>query len=251
MENMEIYNKVRTVPKEAQKTIKGGRLNGMTDISPMWRIEKLTEIFGIVGFGWYYTILDHWTETGAKGEISCFVKIALYVKQGDEWSKPIEGVGGSAFVANERNGLYTSDECYKMALTDAISVSCKALGMGADIYWPANATKYQTAPTQPQQPQQPQQAATQPQPQPQQAQPQKRRITLVQATTGTFMEQLCEYMAKACFSLLSEAEKLDFNPIAFLKQYYEFSTEEDKEAHKTPEQIVREAWDAYRHNNKL
>lgn len=244
MDNMKIYNKVRTVPKEAQKTIRGGRLNGMTDISPMWRIEKLTEIFGMVGFGWYYTVLDHWTETGAKGVVSCFVKIALYVKQGDEWSKPIEGVGGSAFVADERSGLYTSDECYKMALTDAISVSCKALGMGADVYWPANATKYQTAPAQ--QPT-PQQAATPQQP----AQPEKRRITLVQATSETFMAQLCEHMAKKCFSLLSEAEKLDFNPIAFLKQYYDFSPEEDKETHMTAELITRIAWDAYRQNNKL
>lgn len=46
------------------------------------------------------------------------------------------------FVAKERNGLYTSDECFKMALTDAISVAAKALGIGADVYWQADATKY-------------------------------------------------------------------------------------------------------------
>ena len=46
------------------------------------------------------------------------------------------------FVAKEKSGLYTSDECYKMALTDAISVACKALGMGADIYWQSDRTKY-------------------------------------------------------------------------------------------------------------
>ena len=52
-----------------------------------------------------------------------------------EWSKPIVGVGGSMFIAKEKSGPYTSDEAYKMALTDAISVSCKALGIAADIYW--------------------------------------------------------------------------------------------------------------------
>ena len=44
MENLEIYNKIKSVPKEAKKTITGGRLSGMTDIKPMWRIEKLTEM---------------------------------------------------------------------------------------------------------------------------------------------------------------------------------------------------------------
>ena len=52
MENLEIYNKLKEVPEEAQKKITGGRLNGMTDIKPMWRIEKLTEVFGICGIGW-------------------------------------------------------------------------------------------------------------------------------------------------------------------------------------------------------
>ncbi len=46
------------------------------------------------------------------------------------------------FVANQRNGPHVSDECFKMALTDAISVACKALGLGADVYFAKDATKY-------------------------------------------------------------------------------------------------------------
>jgi len=55
---------------------------------------------------------------------------------------PISGTGGSMFVAKEKNGFYVSDECYKMATTDAISVACKQLGIGADVYWQADKTKY-------------------------------------------------------------------------------------------------------------
>ena len=47
MNNMEIFDLVREVPDEAKKQITAGRLKGMTDISPMWRIQKLTELFGI------------------------------------------------------------------------------------------------------------------------------------------------------------------------------------------------------------
>lgn len=138
MENMEIYKRVQSVPANAQKPIQAGRLRGKTDINPMWRIKTLTEVFGAVGFGWYYDIVKQWTENGANGEISAFCNINLYVKSGDEWSKPIQGTGGASYIAAEKNGLYTSDECFKMALTDAISVACKALGVGADIYWNAD-----------------------------------------------------------------------------------------------------------------
>lgn len=143
MNNLELYDKFRKVPETAKKNISGGRLKGMTDINPMWRIKTLTEEFGICGFGWYYEITDKWIETSmAKDEITANVKINLYVKRDNEWSKPIVGIGGSMLVANERNGLYVNDECYKMALTDAISVACKSLGIGADVYWNKDNTKY-------------------------------------------------------------------------------------------------------------
>ena len=141
--NLDIYEKLRAVPNEAKKAIGGGRLKGMTDINPMWRIKSLTEQFGPCGIGWYYEIKDRWLETCmAKDEITANVNINLYVKVDGEWSKPIPGIGGSMLVASERNGLYVNDECYKMALTDALSVACKALGMGADVYWQSDNTKY-------------------------------------------------------------------------------------------------------------
>ena len=143
MDNMQIYNAVRKVPDEAKKTIGAGRLKGMTDINPMWRIEKLTEQFGPVGLGWYYTIDKQWTiESPETHEVAAFCNITLHVKFGDEWSAPIPGTGGAAWVASERNGLHASDECFKMALTDAISVACKALGVGADVYYAAGRSKY-------------------------------------------------------------------------------------------------------------
>jgi hypothetical protein len=142
MDNMSIYERVRQCPQNALKEIQAGRLRGKSDINPMWRIKMLTEVFGAAGIGWYYEITRQWTETGANGEIAAFVNINLYVKNGDEWSKPIQGNGGPMLVVKEKNGLYTDDEAYKKALTDAISVSCKALGFAADVYWNQDSTKY-------------------------------------------------------------------------------------------------------------
>ena len=83
-----------------------------------------------------------WNEEGANGEIASFVHINLFVRHDGEWSEAIQGIGGSSFVSNEKTGKYTSDECYKMALTDAISVACKSLGFAADIYFSNDSTKY-------------------------------------------------------------------------------------------------------------
>lgn len=145
-ENLDIYNAVRSVPADAKKAIRGGRLNGKTDINPMWRIKTLTEHFGPCGIGWSYEITKQWLETGHGGEIAAFCNINLYVCVNGMWTRAIPGTGGSAFVASESKGLYTSDECFKMALTDALSVACKALGFGADVYWEADSTKYDVRP---------------------------------------------------------------------------------------------------------
>ncbi|MBR1576866.1 MAG: hypothetical protein IJ654_10540 [Bacteroidales bacterium] len=150
---MEIYNALAKVPAEATRKITGGRLNGFTDINPMWRIQKLTETFGPCGIGWYTEIVDRWTTEG-NGEISAHVRIKLYYRvDSSSWSAPVEGVGGSKVVSKENKGAYHSDEAFKMAYTDAISVACKALGMAADIYFAKgvktreNATKYDDPPT--------------------------------------------------------------------------------------------------------
>jgi hypothetical protein len=137
---MEIYDKTRKVPESALKTIIGGRLKGKSDINPIWRIKTLTECFGPCGFGWKYKITDKRLEKG-ENEISAFVDIELYVKWNGEWSEAIPGTGGSSFLSQEKSNLYQSDECFKMALTDAISVACKALGIAADVYWNSD-TKY-------------------------------------------------------------------------------------------------------------
>lgn len=141
-ENLNIYNAVREVPKDAQKPIQGGRLRGKTEIRPMWRIEKLTELFGPAGFGWYTEIVRQWFESTSTGEVAVFCLLNLYVKIDGEWSKPIEGLGGNKFIEKEKNGLYVEDEAVKMAYTDALGVACKSLGFGSDIYWGGERSKY-------------------------------------------------------------------------------------------------------------
>jgi hypothetical protein len=139
--NLEIYNKARSVPNEAKKAIAAGRLKGYTDINPMWRIKKLTELFGVCGIGWYSEITRTWLEKGAN-ETVANVEIKLYIKVDGEWSKGISGIGASKFICQESKGTYDNDESYKCAFTDALSVACKQLGIGADVYFEKDTDKY-------------------------------------------------------------------------------------------------------------
>ena len=145
MDNMKLYNMGREVPSEAKKSISAGRLKGMTDINPMWRIKRLTEMFGACGIGWWYEITDKQIVCDeTTKQKAAFVDILLFYKDPDSGkdSHGIPGTGGSSFVAQESKGAYLSDECFKMALTDAISVAAKALGIGADVYFDKDRTKY-------------------------------------------------------------------------------------------------------------
>ena len=145
MANMEIWQALEKTADEAKKPIEAGRLKGFTDINPCWRMKRLTEVFGPCGIGWKFVITDKQIVPGANDEVAAFVDILLFFKKDGEWSEGVPGMGGSMFVAKERSGMHTSDECFKMALSDAIGTACKALGMSADIYFSKDRSKY-TAP---------------------------------------------------------------------------------------------------------
>ncbi len=144
-QNMRLYERLRSVPTEAKKPIEDGRLKGATNINTMWRLKHLTEVFGPCGFGWRYEIVNKYTQSATETEVSAFVDVNLYVKDPvtGEWSAAIPGTGGNVYTRMERSGkLFVNDEAFKMALSDAISVSAKALGLGADVYFEEDRSKY-------------------------------------------------------------------------------------------------------------
>lgn len=131
---VKIYESLSKPPKSALRTIEAGKLKGKTDINPQWRYRAMTEKFGLVGIGWKYEVQKLWTEQGAGAEKLAFAQVAVYVKDGDKWSEPIVGIGGSKLVQIEKGTPVSNDEGYKMAVTDAFSTSLKMLGVAADIY---------------------------------------------------------------------------------------------------------------------
>lgn len=133
-EAIKIYESLARPPMSALKQISGGKLAGKTDINPQWRYKAMTEKFGLVGIGWKYQVQNLWIEQGAGNEKLSFAQVAVFVKDGENWSEPIVGIGGSKLVQIEKGQAVSNDEGFKMAVTDAFSTALKMLGVAADIY---------------------------------------------------------------------------------------------------------------------
>ena len=162
-DNTKVWLDVCRVPTTALKAITGGRLKGKSDINPQWRFLVMTQVFGMCGIGWKYTIDKQWLEEGKDGEVMAFVNVSLFVKHEGVWSDAIQGNGGSMLIAKEKMGYFNSDEAYKMAMTDALSVAMKALGVAGDIYMGIfDGSKYTNHPAN-MKPEQPQTPPVQPQ----------------------------------------------------------------------------------------
>lgn len=146
----ERYIKVSTPPSDALRTIEFGKLKGKSDINPQWRWEIITETYGMCGIGWKYEVTNTITqEVHATGEILLFVFVNLYIKDGDNWSEPIAGVGGDYIIQKDKNGIHGNDEAYKMALTDALGYAAKMIGVASHVYRGFNdGSKYSKQPPQ-------------------------------------------------------------------------------------------------------
>lgn len=132
--NLKVWNSVKQTPNQFLKEIKFGYLKGKSDINPQWRLMAMTQAFGTVGHGWTYRIARTWSENAPDGTVMAFAEVAVKTKVDGEWGEEFFGIGGSTIVDKNKNGLQANDEGYKKAVTDALGVAFKAVGIAADIY---------------------------------------------------------------------------------------------------------------------
>ncbi|KJX74313.1 hypothetical protein WH42_00450, partial [Acinetobacter baumannii] len=131
-DNLHIWNAVKQTPTNFLKKIEFGYLKGKSDINPQWRLMAMTQAFGPVGHGWTYRHVRLWSETAPDGTIMAFAEVAVKTKIDGVWGEEFFGNGGSAIVEVQKGKLVAIDEGYKKAVTDALGVAFKAIGVAAD-----------------------------------------------------------------------------------------------------------------------
>ena len=148
--NLRFWDKLKDVTDTTalKGFTKGGGFTG-TDINPTWRMERMTEVFGPVGWGWGYEVTNRRTEMmkAKKGDVQVvFVTVRCwYVPVGEEpaWPKT-DGVTDrrnpplNALWTGEQDGgtevSLAPDEVYKQAITDGFGKTSAQVGLASAIY---------------------------------------------------------------------------------------------------------------------
>lgn len=143
--NMQIWNQVE---KTDTRFTKKAKVNGqdITSLSGTAMVMKATELFGPVGIGWGWKIIEerfdegHEIYIGEGDKRSCIgreightLKIALWFNQ-DGQRGEIEQYGCTRYQYKTSYGMTTDGEAPKKSLTDAIKKSLSMLGFSADVF---------------------------------------------------------------------------------------------------------------------
>ena len=136
--NMNIWDKAQeTDPKFTKKDY-----GGFTSINGIYLIRKATSIFGAMGIGWGFEILEERYDEGVPfmtkdvGQVmakSHTIKLELWFKQDGELGKVVN-FGHTKYIYKTKNGHMIDEEAPKKSLTDAIKKCLSMLGFSADIF---------------------------------------------------------------------------------------------------------------------
>lgn len=142
MDTMKLWRDVEKTDPSATKqaTLDGQKI---TAISGQHMIKRATEVFGPVGIGWGWTVLEERFDQGGPvrtdaGEvightIGHTIKIRLWYEM-DGKRGEVEQYGCTPFAYRSKWGVTTDTEAPKKSLTDAIKKALAMLGFSADIF---------------------------------------------------------------------------------------------------------------------
>lgn len=139
MENLEIWDKVRTPnPKYTKEFNRGGGFKG-TATNTQYIIRRATELWGPNGIGWGLEITHesyvdgHWIDDRNREIIHIIRGRVWYMVDGVRYHTA-EQFGQTTFVGKNKNGAFTDEEAPKKSVTDMMLKCLSLLGFSADIF---------------------------------------------------------------------------------------------------------------------
>lgn len=141
-DNMRIWDQVEKTDPSATKeaTVSGQKI---TSIKGQHMIKKATEVFGPVGIGWGWTVVEERFDKGGEirkdtgevigNEVGHTVRIRLWFEL-DGKRGEVEQYGCTPFTYKSKWGVTTDTEAPKKSLTDAVKKALAMLGFSADIF---------------------------------------------------------------------------------------------------------------------
>ncbi|MEJ5280650.1 hypothetical protein WH299_15385 [Pseudomonas sp. MYb541] len=143
--NMQIWEKVSTTDTRYTKAAEVGGQK-ITSLNGTAMIMKATEIFGPVGIGFGWSVMEERFDPGAEMfvgegdkraslglELNHTIKINFWFEL-DGKRGQIEQYGCTKYLYKSKYGTTTDGEAPKKSLTDAIKKSLSMLGFSADVF---------------------------------------------------------------------------------------------------------------------
>jgi len=143
MDNMTIWEfGAHTAPSAVKKTTSDGYPH--SSINATYMAKKATELFGPIGTGWGYDIIEErYDDAGPifdvnNGELLCHAKnhtilLRLWYKVGNEIGT-VSQFGHTKYIYKSKYGFTVDSEAPKKTLTDAMKKCLSLLGFSADIF---------------------------------------------------------------------------------------------------------------------
>jgi len=143
--NMQIWEKVSTTDTRYTKAAEVGGQK-ITSLNGTAMIMKATEVFGPVGIGFGWTVMEERFDEGSEmtsgegdkrlvlgRELNHTIKIRFWFEL-DGKRGEIEQYGCTRYLYKSKYGTTTDGEAPKKSLTDAIKKSLSMLGFSADVF---------------------------------------------------------------------------------------------------------------------
>ena len=143
--NMHIWEKVSTTDTRYTKAAEVGGQK-ITSLNGTAMIMKATEMFGPVGIGFGWSIIEERFDEGSEmvsgegdkrlvlgRELNHTIKIRFWFELGGKRGE-IEQYGCTRYLYKSKYGTTTDGEAPKKSLTDAIKKSLSMLGFSADVF---------------------------------------------------------------------------------------------------------------------
>ncbi|MCL6324027.1 exodeoxyribonuclease VIII-like protein [Pectobacterium polaris] len=158
-ENLNIWKRVQRTDPRYTKPLAGAGFEG-TSINSEYMIMRATEIFGPVGSGWGYRVLEEKMIPGAPlseslyddnkkfigvkllrdadgsliSELNHSLKIAFWYLNDESERSEIEAYGATPYMYKTKTGIKADSEVMKKSLTDSIKKALSLLGFSADVW---------------------------------------------------------------------------------------------------------------------
>jgi len=143
-ENLKLWDSVGKTDPAYTRSYKGAGGFSGTAVNPLYTVKRLTEMFGALGVGWGYEVLEDRFDCGSteydketKESIGInsihTIKIELWHMEGDKKASATH-YGHTPFVYRNKWGMQTDSEFAKKSLTDALNKAASMFGFNSDIY---------------------------------------------------------------------------------------------------------------------